>query len=161
MKTIEMNIGLHSKTLGKLNPIKIINSLTGRGFTVTAYRVARSSCADGAEWCLAVRCNLPRACDILGEIYRIAVIYEQDCIAFAGLVGPACENYTAFDPQYWISPDAPPALSDCQAVQAKHLERAEQITRDIIASMPEIYRDVLLTAAHKHAQQTGFVSPFI
>lgn len=148
MKTIALNIGLHSKTQGQLNPIAILNALTGRGFHVLNYRVAQSTCEDGAEPCLAVRCKANVG--FHAELENLAEDYGQDCIAFAGFAGPAC--YATFYSQYWISPDEPEATTDADY----------ETTKRIIYGTPEAYHDALFraAAAQYHARQTGKAQSF-
>lgn len=145
---IELNIGLHSKKLGNQNPIEMINALTGRGFEIVAYRVAQAICDDGQEPCLAVRGYAPD--DWQAQVYSLAEKYGQDCIAVSLFVGPS--TYSSFDASRWITPDLDQAIS-----------KAERITRDIIATMPEIYQDALYRASSKqyHERNTQSAIPSI
>ena len=97
MKNIELNIGLSSKTLGTINPIEVLNALTGAGFTLLAYRVVPSACADGGEDCLAVQATAPREWE--AQLDALAVRYGQDCIAVTLFAGPA--PYKSFVAKYW------------------------------------------------------------
>jgi len=147
MKKIEINIGLSSKPLGELNPIKIVNALTGRGFHVLAYRVAPSSSEDGPELCLACRVAVRDTCpwdNVIRDLNKLAVDYGQACIAFTGFAGP--DSYETFDPKYWITPEAKPeTVSTAQAV----IDR-------IISGLPDAYQDAvyLAAAARYHARNS-------
>lgn len=100
MKNIELNFGLSSKTHGTINPIEVLNALTGAGFTLLAYRVVPSTCEDGGEDCLAVRAGAPA--DWQTQLDTLAVRWGQDCIAVALFAGPA--PYNAFAAEYWKAP---------------------------------------------------------
>ena len=100
MKIIELNIGLTSKTLGKLNPNEVLNALTGRGFTILRYRLAESISQDGPEKCLAVKCEVPS--DWQSELSDLADHFGQNCIAIVGFIGHA--PYDTFIPSRWVSP---------------------------------------------------------
>lgn len=99
MKLIELNIGLHSKTLGKLNYVEILNSLTGRGFEVIKYRIVESTCKDGKELCLAVKSTPPR--DWQAQLASLSDNLGQDCISVAGFIGR--DPYDTFIPSLWKS----------------------------------------------------------
>jgi hypothetical protein len=146
MKRIELNIGLHSKTHGILNPIAILNALTGRGFVIIHYRVAQSTCEDGQEPCLAVRVGWPntRPLDnVIVELNRLAIDYGQDCIALTGFAGPA--PYESFDPQYWITPEQDETRTERQTIKA------------IVESLPAPYFDAVWQACAKryHERNTS------
>lgn len=97
---LELNIGLSSKTLGIINPVQVLNALTGAGFALVAYRVVPSDCTDGAEDCLAVIAEAPA--DALKQLAALSERYGQECIAFAGFAGP--DPYPAFDRTFWKEP---------------------------------------------------------
>jgi hypothetical protein len=97
---IEINVGLSSKTLGEINPKEVLNSLTGRGFILEAFRVVPSDCKDGSEDCLTIRTQAPE--DWQFHIAEISALYGQECIGCALFLGP--EPYDEFDPTLWKTP---------------------------------------------------------
>jgi hypothetical protein len=104
-KKAEINIGLSSKTLGEITPKQAIDELLGFEFNITTYRVVPSSCADGAEDCLAARVELPD--DWQARLARIAEVLGQECIGVTLFVG--ADPYDSFDPSLWVTPEAKPA----------------------------------------------------
>lgn len=100
MKIIELNIGLSSKTLGKLSHIEILNALTGRGFECLKYRLVESTCKDGPEVCLAWKGTPPS--DWQEQLASLSDKLGQDCIGIAGFIGQS--PYDAFIPSLWVTP---------------------------------------------------------
>lgn len=97
---LELNIGLSSKTLGELNPVAIVNALTGRGFHTLKFKVVESTCEDGKELCLAVQTLAPN--DWQDQITDLAKSLGQDCIACALFLGS--DPYEEFDERLWKTP---------------------------------------------------------
>ena len=123
MKTrIQLNIGLSSKTLGTLNPIVILNALTGAGFIRTTHRIAPSSCEDGAEDVLAWQGHAPAYWE--RELTALAKRHGQDCIAYRVEAFSGPSPYDEFDASLWKSPVTEAGPSDCQAMQARHAAKA-------------------------------------
>jgi hypothetical protein len=102
MKIIELNIGLESKTLGKLNACEVLNSLTGRGFECIKYRLAESESKDGLETCLAWKGTPPEDWQV--QLRVLSDRYGQDCIAVACFIGH--DPYDTFCAELWKSPEA-------------------------------------------------------
>jgi hypothetical protein len=102
MKLIELNIGLDSKTLGKLNACEVLNALTGRGFECLKYRLAESTSKDGIETCLAWKGRPP--IDWQSQIADLSDKLGQDCIAVVCFIGH--DPYDAFIPTLWVTPEA-------------------------------------------------------
>lgn len=104
MKIIELNIGLASKTLGTLNPNEVLNSLTGRGFTLLKYRLVDSVSKDGKETCLAVKAECPN--DWQEQLASLSDRLGQDCIALVGFIGHS--PYDTFCAPLWVSTEESP-----------------------------------------------------
>jgi len=112
MKIAELNIGLSSKTLGKLSQENALGCLRLTGFKIITYRVVPSSCEDGAEDCLAARVECPFGWQ--AKLRDIAEELGQECIGVAGFIG--AEPYDSFDPQLWITPEAKPAKAPLEGI---------------------------------------------
>ena len=98
-RTLEINIGLSSRTLGEIHPETALNELRVQGFEILAYRVVESTCEDGKELCLSVRVGVPEDWQV--GLSFIADKLGQDCIAFAGFAG--ARPYASFDGLLWVS----------------------------------------------------------
>jgi hypothetical protein len=103
MKIAELNIGLSSKSLGKLNPETVLNELRVCDFRIIASRVAESESIDGKEQCLTVKVELPE--NWQRDIAYLADKLGQDCIAVCGFIGQA--PYDTFCAGLWVSPEKP------------------------------------------------------
>jgi hypothetical protein len=101
MKLIELNIGLTSKSLGKLNHVEVLNALTGRGFECLKYRLVESISNDGAETCLAWKGTPPA--DWQNQLASLSDKLGQDCIAITAFIGQS--PYDAFVPSLWVEPE--------------------------------------------------------
>jgi len=100
MRIIELNIGLSSKTHGAINYIKVLNSLTGRGFETLKYRIVESVSNDGKELCMAWKGKAPA--DWQEQLASLSDKYGQDCIAVCGFIGH--DPYDCFLPECWKTP---------------------------------------------------------
>ena len=101
MKIAELNIGLSSKTLGKITPETAIAKLVQYKFVIITYRVVPSSSLDGEELCLAVKVQCPK--NWQGALKWVADELGQDCVAVVGFIGQS--PYDTFAPSLWVSPE--------------------------------------------------------
>lgn len=153
MKIIELNIGLHSKTHGKQNPVEILNALTGRGFVLIKYRVAQSTSEDGEEPCLAVKAQAPS--DWQDQIAKLAHKLGQDCIAVCGFIGH--NPYDAFVPEYWITPETPEeGDKDTDAYNLANLARLAREAEDVDEWKRESFVEYLRETLIPDLRESGF-----
>jgi hypothetical protein len=106
MKVI-LNIGLDSKTLGKISPT-IAANLVGVHFDVEERRVLSYE----PEQTLVVTVNHPNDVPIEHLLHRICHALGQDCIAMwdpaheqGALIGPNAAAWGGFDPQRFYTQD--------------------------------------------------------
>lgn len=113
MQTIQLNIGLSSKSKGDQSFGEVAQRLTAIGLKRQLTYLAHSQSEDGPESVLVVQCTTDHSvAQTISDLHALAIKLGQDCIAarisspnFATLdvlVGPA--PYERFDPQYFIEP---------------------------------------------------------
>lgn len=106
-----LNIGLNSDTLGSIETNTALQALSDNGFFVHGSQVFNSD----TEPTLVVTGRLTGddSVDNTKNLYRVAVLLGQDCIAvysdrliaFGALIGPRAAAWGDFNPEFFVMPD--------------------------------------------------------